>query len=160
MSIRKITQAAIIAALYIALTYAVNALGLASGAIQLRLSEALCVLPYFTSAAIPGLFVGCFLANLLTGCAFYDVIFGSLATLIGALGTRLLRKNKWLTPVPPIVANIIVVPLILLYVYELPGTLPYFMLTVGAGEILSCGVVGMPLLFALQKNRELLFKDE
>ncbi|MBO5487616.1 MAG: QueT transporter family protein, partial [Eubacterium sp.] len=80
-----LVQAAMIAALYIVLTFIANALGLASQAIQIRFSEALTILPYFTPAAIPGLFVGCLLSNILTGCALPDIIFGSLATLIGAL---------------------------------------------------------------------------
>ena len=89
-----LTQGAMIAALYVVLTFIANLAGLASGVIQVRLSEALTILPVFTAAAVPGLAVGCVLANLLTGCAIWDVVFGSLATLIGAVGTRLLRKKK------------------------------------------------------------------
>ena len=88
-----LAQAAMIAALYIVLTFIANALGLANYAIQVRFSEALTILPYFTPAAIPGLFVGCMLSNILTGCMPLDVLFGSLATLIGALGTYALRKH-------------------------------------------------------------------
>ena len=91
-----LTQAAMIAALYVVLTFIANAFGLASGVIQVRLSEALTVLPFFTPAAVPGLYVGCLLANLLTGGCLLDILVGSLATLIGALGTRALRKWKWL----------------------------------------------------------------
>ena len=80
-------QAAMIAALYIVLTFIANAFGLANYAVQVRFSEALTVLPYFTPAAIPGLFIGCLLSNILTGCALPDIVFGSLATLLGALGT-------------------------------------------------------------------------
>ena len=100
-----VVQAALIAAIYVVLTYFISAFNLASGAIQVRISEALTVLPYFTPAAIPGLAIGCFLSNLLTGCLPMDVLFGSLATLIGAIGSYLLRKNKWLVPIPPIVSN-------------------------------------------------------
>lgn len=88
-----LTQGAMIAALYVVLTFIANLAGLASGVIQVRLSEALTILPVFTAAAVPGLAVGCVLANLLTGCAIWDVVFGSLATLIGAVGTRLLHKK-------------------------------------------------------------------
>lgn len=152
-----LTQAAMIAALYVVLTFAINAFGLANGAIQVRVSEALTILPYFTPAAIPGLFIGCLLSNTLTGCALFDIIFGSLATLLGGVGTHLLRKWKWAAPVSPIVANTIVVPFVLAYVYGVPGGIPYLMLTVGIGEVLSCGVLGMLLLFALSKYRARLF---
>lgn len=155
--INFLTQAAMIAALYVVLTLAINAFGLASGAIQVRVSEALTILPYFTPAAIPGLFIGCLLSNTITGCALFDIIFGSIATLLGAVGTYLLRRHKWLAPVPPIIANTIIVPFVLSYVYGTPGTIPYLMLTVGIGEVLSCGVLGMVLLFALNKYRTTLF---
>lgn len=152
-----ITQAGVIAALYVVLTLLANALGLANYAIQVRFSEALTILPFFTPAAIPGLFVGCLLSNIITGCAPMDVVFGSLATLVGAVGTYQLRKYKWLTPVPPIVANIIVVPLVLAYVYQFEGSLMYFAVTVGIGEIISCGILGMILLNVLNKNVHVLF---
>ncbi len=152
-----LTQAAMIAALYVVLTFLSNAFGLASGAIQIRISEALTLLPYFTPAAVPGLFVGCLLSNVLTGCALFDVLFGSLATLLGAIGTRILRKSKWLAPIPPIVSNMVIVPLVLTYVYEIPGGIPYLMLTVGIGEIISCGVLGLSLLSVLSKYRTKLF---
>lgn len=152
-----LTHAAMIAALYVVLTFLSNAFGLASGAIQIRISEALTILPYFTPAAVPGLFVGCLLSNVLTGCALFDVLFGSLATLLGAIGTRILRKSKWLAPIPPIVSNMVIVPLVLTYVYELPGGIPYLMLTVGIGEVISCGVLGLLLLSVLSKYRTRLF---
>ena len=156
---RFITHAALIAALYVVLTYVANALGLASGAIQVRFSEALTILPYFTTAAIPGLFIGCILSNLLTGCALWDIVFGSIATLLGALGTHALRKQKWLAPLPPVVANTLIVPFVLAYVYSVPDGIPYLMLTVGAGEVISCYVLGMILLFALSKYRNILVPD-
>ncbi|WP_099466817.1 QueT transporter family protein [Konateibacter massiliensis] len=152
-----IVQAAMIAAIYIVLTYFVNAFNLANGAIQVRISEALTILPYFTPAAIPGLFVGCLLSNILTGCMPLDVIFGSLATLVAACGTYALRKYRWLAPVPPILVNTIVVPFVLSYVYQFPGSIPYFMLTVGIGEIISCGILGSLLLTALNKYRHVIF---
>lgn len=147
------TQAAMIAALYVVLTFLSNALGLANGAIQLRISEALTVLPFFTPAAIPGLFVGCLLSNILTGCAPFDILFGSIATLLGAVGTGLLKRWKWAAPVSPILANTLIVPFVLMYVYELPGGIFYFMLTVGIGEVLSCGLLGMLLLHIVKKSR-------
>lgn len=146
-----LTQAAMIAALYVVLTMIANAFGLASGAIQIRLSEMLSVLPYFTSAAIPGLFLGCLLSNVLTGCCLLDIVIGSLATLIGAVGAYLVRKYKWLVPFPNIISNTVLVPLVLIYGYGLKDALWYLVLTVGAGEIISGGIFGMILLFALKK---------
>ena len=156
---RFITHAALIAALYVVLTYVANALGLASGAIQVRFSEALTILPYFTTAAIPGLFIGCILSNLLTGCALWDIVFGSIATLLGALGTHALRKQKWLAPLPPVVANTLIVPFVLAYVYSVPDGIPYLMLTVGAGEVISCYVLGGILMSALGKYKDIIFKQ-
>ena len=155
-----VTQAAMIAALYVVLTLFANLLGLANYAVQIRFSEALTVLPFFTPAAIPGLTVGCLLSNLLTGCLPFDVAFGSVATLLGAAGTYLLRKHVWAAPIPPILANVLIVPFILAYVYQFEGSIPYFMLTVGIGEILSCGVLGMALLGILNKYRGVIFKTE
>ena len=151
-----ITQAALIAALYIVLTFIANAMGLANYAIQVRFSESLTILPYFTSSAIPGLFIGCLLSNLLTGCALPDVIFGSLATLIGAFVTYALRKYKWAAPVGPIVSNVLIVPFVLLYAYGIQP-LWFSFVTVTIGEIISCGVLGMLLLNTLQKYRNVLF---
>lgn len=151
-----IVHASVIAALYVVLTFVANAFGLANYAVQLRFSEALTILPFFTPAAIPGLAIGCLLANILTGCALPDILFGTLATLIGAVLTWLLRKNKWLAPVPPIAANTLIVPFILYFAY---GIKPLWLsfLTVGAGEILSCGVLGMILLSMLDRYKQHIF---
>ncbi len=152
-----ISQAAMIAALYVVLTVLANALGLANYVIQVRFSEALTVLPFFTPAAIPGLTIGCVLSNLLTGCLPLDIAFGSLATLIGAVGTYLLRNYKLAAPIPPILANTLIVPFILAYVYQFEGSIFYFMLTVGLGELISCGILGMLLLGVLMKYRNVIF---
>ena len=159
-----LTQAAMIAAIYVVLTFIANAFGLANYAVQVRFSEALTILPYFTPAAIPGLFVGCLLSNILTGCALPDIIFGSIATLLGALGTYALRRHKWLAPVCPTIANTIIVPLVLIYGYGLLiegwsvlKCFGYYCLTVGAGEVISCGILGMILLFTLQKYSHKIF---
>ena len=146
-----LAQAGLIAALYVCLSLLSNMMGMANGIIQVRLSEALTILPIFTPAAIPGLFVGCLLSNLLTGCLPLDIIFGSLATLLGAFGTYLLKKRKRLALIPPILSNTIIVPLILMYVYRFEGGLPFFMLTVGIGEIISCGVLGFFLYEIINK---------
>ncbi len=152
---KTITQAAIIAALYVVLTFVANTLGLASGAIQIRLSEALTILPYFTPAAIPGLFVGCLISNILVGSVLWDVIFGSIATLLGAIGTYYLKKHKWLAPIPPILSNAIIVPFVLVYAYGVTDALPFLAFTVGAGEVLSAGVLGMILLKSLEKHKDI-----
>lgn len=166
-----ITRSAIIGALYTVLTVLAGSMNLANGVIQVRFSEALTILPAFTPAAIPGLFIGCIISNILTGCHPLDVIFGSLATLIGALGTYFLTHNysdgKWtfrpgkvsmiLTPLPPTLANTIIVPFVLSYVYRFEGSIPFFMLTVGAGEIISCYVLGLVLYAALLPRREQVF---
>ncbi len=152
-----IVTGAVIATMYVVLTYVASALGLSSGAIQVRFSEALTILPIFTPYAIPGLFIGCLTANLLTGCAVTDVIFGSLATLIGAIGSRILKNHPLLATLPPIIANAITVPFVLMYVYNLEGTYWYFFLTVGIGEVISCGVLGFLLQKALKKHN--FFKE-
>lgn len=148
----SLSIAAIIAALYVVLTYIASAFGLANFAVQVRFSEALTILPLFTPAAIPGLFAGCVLANILTGCALWDIVFGSLATLIGAFGTYLLRKHKILATLPPIVANTIIVPFVLLNIYNLDGAYWFFALTVCLGEIISCGILGTLLRKSLEKR--------
>ncbi len=154
-----LAQAAVIAALYVVLTLIANTLGLANYSIQVRFSEVLTILPVFIPAAIPGLFVGCLLSNILTGCIVWDIIFGPIATLLGALGTYILRKNKkkWVATLPPILSNTIIVPFVLSYAYKFEGSIPYFMITVGLGEIISCGVLGMILYASLFKYRKQIF---
>lgn len=147
-----VCRAAVIAALYVALTYLSKLLGLDSGAIQVRFSEMLCILPIFTTAAIPGLYVGCLLANLLTGAVWLDVLAGPIATLIGALGTYSLRKVPCLAPLPPVLSNALIVPFVLAYGYGMEQAVPIMMLTVGIGEIISCYVLGLVLYFALKKK--------
>lgn len=152
-------QAAMIAALYVVLTMVFAPFSFRE--IQVRVSEALTILPAFTPAAVPGLFIGCLLANLLGGAAVPDVIFGSLATLIGAFFTWKLRnKHPFLAPVPPILSNMLIIPFVLRYAYGVPMAIPLMMLTVGFGEVLSCGVLGMLLYYALKKSRKQLFKQQ
>ena len=148
---RKLAVGGVIAALYVALTYIAAVFGLASGAIQVRLSEALTILPVFTSTAVPGLTVGCVLANLLTGCAPWDVVFGSLATLLGAVGTRLLKNKPYIAWIPPVVANAIIVPFVLQKVYGVEDAWWYLALTVGAGEVIACGILGILLYHSIKK---------
>ena len=147
-----LTQGAIIAALYVILTLITNAAGLASGVIQVRISEALCILPIFTPAAVPGLLVGCLTSNVMTCCAPWDIVFGSLATLIGAYGSYLLRNHKLAAVIPPILANTLIIPWILHLVYQFPGSVLYFTATVFAGEFISIAILGTLLRIVLEKN--------
>ena len=165
-SVTRLVQAAMIAALYVILTWITTALGLSSGVIQVRFSESLCILPFFTPAAIPGLFVGCLISNMLVpGVIIWDIIFGSLATLLGALGTYLLRKRSFLMTLPPVIANMVIVPFVLRYGYgytwEYAGTdyaIPYFATTVGIGEIISVCVLGSILYKILLPYKNIIFK--
>ena len=152
------THAAAVAAIYIVLTMVFQPISF--GPVQFRVSEALCILPFFTPAAVPGLFVGCLLSNLFCGAAALDVIFGSLATLIGAVGSYLLRHKPWAVCVPPIMANTIIIPWVLRYAYGSADLIPVAMVTVGAGEILAIGVLGNALLAALLPVRNAVFKKE
>lgn len=163
-------QAGAIAAIYVVMTIFINQFNLANGAIQFRISEALCVLPYFTPAAIPGLTIGCLLSNILTGAAIWDVIFGTLATLIGAVFSYLLRKNKILVTLPPVIANAIIIPFVLYFGYGFKSawvvngmdlSIPFYIATVGAGEIIAVCILGGVLLRALIPVSKHIFpKDE
>ena len=166
-NIMSLVTAAMVAALYVVLSFAISAFGLASGAIQVRVSEALTILPYFTVSAIPGLTIGCLLFNLLSGAAILDVIFGTLATLLGAVGSYFLGKAakkiawmKFLVPVPPILTNAFIVPWILKTAYGLQDAYWYLVATVGIGEVISCGLLGMVLMYALMPIRNVVFKNK
>ena len=153
-----------VAASYVVLTYLSAVMGLSSGVIQCRLSEVLCVLPYFMGwCAVPGLAVGCLLANLLTGCVIYDVIFGSLATLLGALGAYALRKLplrrvRFLLPVATVLANAVIVPFVLQYAYHVPDAWWFLCLTVTVGEVIAAGVGGVLMSFLLERYKSVLFR--
>jgi uncharacterized membrane protein len=149
-----LTKSAMIAALYVLLTEISALLGISSGVIQFRLSEMFAVLPIFTPAAIPGVFIGCMISNIITGGVFWDVIFGSLASLLGAWGAWALRKKSvYLVPVPTILANMIIVPFVLRYAYGAEGSIPFFMLTVGLGEFVCAGILGVFLAKTLKKYK-------
>ena len=150
------TQAAMIAAIYVALTYLFAPISFSE--IQVRIAEALTILPVFTPAAVPGLFIGCLIGNTVSGALLPDIVCGSLATLIGAFFTWKLRNaHPFLAPVPPIVANTLVVPFVLKYAYLVDLPIPLMMLTVCIGEILSCGVLGLIFYYALRPHKELIF---
>lgn len=150
-----ICEAGVIAALYAAITLLIAPIG--SGAIQCRISEALCVLPFFTSAAIPGLTVGCLVANLFTGM-WQDVLFGTLATLLGAVGAYWLRKFPYLVPLPTVLSNTVIVPLVLAFAYRVPEGIPFLMLTVGLGEVISAYLLGILLLVTLRRYEGKIFR--
>ncbi len=152
-----IVHAAVIAALYVVLTAIAAGFDLASGAIQVRFSECLTILPYFTNAAVPGVTLGCLIANIVTGSAMPDVIFGTLATLVGAVGSYLLRKNRFLVSIPPVLANAIIIPFVLKYAYGIEGSLGFFALTVGAGEIITCVIFGQIVISALKPIQGKIF---
>lgn len=138
----------VIAALYIALTFLFQAISF--GQIQFRISEALCLLPVLCVEAVPGLAVGCLVANLIGGALPPDVIFGTLATLLAAISSRLLRKNVWLAALMPVVFNGVIVGLVLTYCYQIP-TLWLNMFTVALGEAVVCFCAGIPMVKGLQK---------
>lgn len=148
--------AAMIAAIYVVLTMIFAPISF--GPVQFRISEVLCILPFFTPAAVPGLFLGCLLSNVLCGAAVLDVIFGSLATLIGAVGSYALRKHKWAVCAPPILANTVIIPWVLRYAYGSPDLIPFAMVTVGIGEILAIGVLGNILLVTLERYQHVIFR--
>lgn len=156
-TVRFMAEAGIIAAIYFVLTMAIEPLSFGQlGMIQLRVSEALCVLPFFTPAAIPGLFVGCALANIFSFLGIVDVVFGSLATLFAALITYYM-KNKWLVPLPSVIINAVVIGALLHFFYFTEAPLWMPMLYVGAGQAIACYALGMPLLFLLNKHKGRLF---
>lgn len=150
----KVCYAAMIAASYLVLTWLCSALGLASNVIQLRLSEVLNVLCLFEPAAIWGVSIGCLLSNLLTGCPIWDVVFGTLATVLGALGVRLLRRLPALALFGPVLTNSLILPFVFRWVYATPGALWYFALMVFIGQTLSCVVAGYPLYRVLKKHQK------
>ena len=148
-----VTSAGLIATLYVVLTLVSASLGLSSGVIQIRLSEALCILPYFGFSAVPGLTVGCLLANLLTGALPWDLAFGTAATLLGALGTYAAgRKGKsGIAWIPPVVSNTLIIPPVLVWVYGVETAYPLLLLSVIAGETIACGLLGRLVMKAARR---------
>mgnify|MGYP002732260018 CR=1 FL=1 len=158
MPAKKLAKGALIGALYALITLA--AAPISSGLLQVRLSEGLCVLPYFFPEAVPGLFLGCLVANLVTGAMWMDVLFGSLATLLAAYLTYLTGKfglSKWLAPAPAVLVNAVVVGLLLCYVYRVGPSVWVCMAYVAAGQAIACYGVGMPLMAALSRFGKRLF---
>lgn len=156
-SVKGLTRGAAVAALYVLLTLLTSVFGLSSGVIQIRLSEALCVLPIFMPEAIPGLFIGCILANALSGCLFWDVVFGSIATLIGAIGAYLLRRLPsrllFFATLPTIIANALIVPPVLMIVYGSEMALYLLFFSVLISEVICAGGLGTALALYLSKSK-------
>ncbi len=150
MSVKSIAFAGIIAAAYVALTLLFAPISFSQ--IQFRISEALTLLPVLSLSSVPGLFLGCLIANLITGQPWQDVLFGSLATLLAAVLTRFFRKNIWLAALMPVVVNAVVIGLMLRFVYGLSLYISF--LTVGAGQALVCYLLGVPMVKVLE-NRKL-----
>ena len=145
-----VSQAAIIAALYVALTIiSPNPIGV----FQVRFSEALTILPVFMPAAVPGLFIGCVLANLISGAVIWDIVFGSLATLVAAyLTMRFGKKHVLLGVLFPIAANVLVIPPVLIYFYDFTEAWWVIYLSIFAGEVVSCGGLGYVLYRVIKKR--------
>lgn len=158
-TVRDLAQGAIIAAVYALLT--IFLAPISSGLIQCRVSEAMSVLPYFTFSAVPGLFIGCLLANLLTGAPIYDVLFGSIATLIAAFITYKMRKrvSKYLVPLPSVVVNALVVGWLLVYVYQVGVNYWVAAGYVAIGQAIACFALGIPLMSLLERFRGKLFGE-
>lgn len=155
-----LAQGAIIAAMYVALTIIFAPISF--GAVQVRVAEVLTILPLFTPAAIPGLFIGCIIANGIGGGIILDVVFGSLATLIGAAGGYLLRFNRWLVPIPAIVSNSVIVPFVLKYGYGIDIPIWLMVIYIAIGEIVGCYILGELFASLLLKRKELrnVFKND
>ncbi|AGB19904.1 QueT transporter family protein [Thermoanaerobacterium thermosaccharolyticum] len=153
---KKIVYGALIAALYAVMTIALAPISY--GQIQVRVAEALTVLPFFSSYSILGLFVGCIIANMVGGNGVFDIVFGSLATFISAvityyIGKSNLKYKRYLAPLPPVVINAVIIGIELNVVFKLP--LVASMLWVGLGEMVACYVLGLPLLLYIDKNEKI-----
>ncbi len=164
MNNKKLThlaQGAMIAAIYAAATYLSAVFGIAYGNLQFRFSEALTILSVFTPAAVPGLTIGCILGNISSPFGVWDVVFGSLATLLAAISARALRNIKIkgfpiLSLLMPVIFNAIIVGAELTFL--LPAQTPSLALfavsalEVGAGELVVCLAGGIPLFYAIRKT--------
>ncbi len=163
-SLRRIVYGGIIAALYIALTLGFAPISF--GALQFRVSEALTVLPFFMPEAVWGLGVGCFVSNLYTGNAF-DIVLGTFATVLAAIVTchigrcqnrEFSLKKAWYAPLPAVISNAFIVGYTLTYLYvdAVTDAFPIVALQVGAGELAVCYIIGVPLLYFLNRNKSLI----
>lgn len=152
-STKFLVQAALLAAIYSALTIVLGSFGY--GPIQFRIAEALTVLPAVMPSAIPGLFIGCILANWFGGFGMIDIIFGSLATLLAGFSTYLLRKYRFLFPLPPVIFNAIIVGAYVYILYDNSFSMALTMFFIGISEFIICYTLGLPLISFIKKNRVL-----
>ncbi len=159
-NIRFLCRTSLIAALYVLLTSISAAVGLSSGPVQLRLSEALCFFAVFTPAAVPGVALGCFVSNILTACPLWDIVLGTLASLIGMIGCRALRKFPYLAAALYALANIVAIPLLQAYVYSVEEALPLLFLFAAVGELLAVYGAGVPIYLTLKKHENLIFTEK
>ncbi len=150
LSPKFLVQAALIAAIYSALTIVLGSFGY--GPVQFRIAEALTVLPAVIPAAIPGLFIGCILANLFGGFGIIDIVFGSLATLLSAFSTYLLKKHRFLFPLPPVVFNAVIVGSYVYLLYDNSYSMALTMMFIGISEFIICYGLGLPLISFIRKN--------
>jgi len=157
-NIRFLIQASLIAAIYTALCLILHPISFGFGGVELRVSEALTLLPVLTPAAVPGLFVGCLLANLLGGATILDIVFGSLTTLAAALLTRKLRKWPTWAAVPPVLFNAVVVGALLKYAYGVALPLYICMLSIGLGQAVACFGIGLPMMKMMCRIPEKYFR--
>lgn len=148
----RLTRGAVIAALYTALTLALAPISY--GAVQLRVSEGLTLLPLLFPEAVPALAIGCLLSNLLGGSMLPDIIFGTLATLLAGMCSYALRKNKWLAALPPVIFNGLIVGAVVHFCYTPEMALPLCMLSVAVGEAVAVYVFGMVFLRVLKRIPE------
>lgn len=153
MKSKYLVHGGVIASLYISLT--LFTMPISYGVMQVRIAEALTVLPAFTPAAIPGLFVGCLISNILGPNGVVDIVFGSLATLLAAIATYKVGHSDFLVPLPPVLLNGIIIGSMLYYVYGVPLPLWSCILWVGLGEACACYGLGLPLVKYLNKRFEL-----
>ncbi|NLO92928.1 MAG: QueT transporter family protein [Clostridiaceae bacterium] len=149
-SVKFLVQAALIAALYATLTLVLGTFGY--GPVQFRIAEALTLLPAIMPASIPGLVVGCMFANWIGGFGIIDVVFGSLASLLAAISTYLLRRHKFLYPFPPVLFNSIIVGSYVYFLFDNSLTLGLTMLSIGISELIICYGLGLPLITLIKKN--------
>ena len=156
-STRFLVQASLVAAIYAALTLLLQPISFGFGGVQLRVSEALTLLPVLMPASVPGLFVGCLLANLLGGATTLDVVFGSLTTLAAALLTRKWRDRPLLAAFPPVILNALVVGSLLRYAYGVAMPLWLCMLSVGLGQAAACYALGLPVMKMMRRIPERYF---